>query len=66
MKIFYQQREYKKIKRLENSSLGSELKKKTSIAKKQYQRYDDTKELTTKDDKEKSIEKHNRSNLIYS
>ena len=65
MKIFYQQREYKKIKRLENSSLGSELKKKTSIAKKQYQRYDDTKELTTKDDKEKSIGKHNRSNLIY-
>ena len=66
MKIFYQQREYKKIKRLETSSLVSELKKKTSIAKKQYQRYDDTKELTTKDDKEKSIEKRNRSNLIYS
>ena len=36
------------------------------MQKNNIKRYDDTKELTTKDDKEKSIEKHNRSNLIYS
>ena len=53
------------IRRFEYSPIGSELKKQTSIAEKQYQRFDDVKELTTKDDKKTSIKKFNGSNLIY-
>ena len=53
------------IKRFEYSPFESELKKQTGIAQKQYQRFGDVKELTTKDGKEQTITKYNRSNLIY-
>ena len=45
--------------------LGSKLKKQTSIAEKQYQKFDDDKEPKTTDDKEPIVKKHNRSNLTY-
>ena len=47
--------------------LAIQLKKQTSIAVKQYQRFDDGDETKTikKDDKASPIKKHNRSNLIY-
>ena len=44
-------------------SLSRKLKKETSIAEKQYQRFDaDVRELKIKNDKEKTIKKHNTSN----
>ena len=55
------------MKRFESSPLGSELIKQTSIAEKQYQRFDDCGEALTikKDDKALPIKKHNRSNFSY-
>ena len=51
--------------------LGSDLKKKTEIAKKQYQRLDKVYEFDKQDDnktinKKPTIKKYDRSNLIYS
>ena len=40
------------IKRFEYSPSGSELKKQTNIPEKQYQKYDDVKKLTTKNNKQ--------------
>ena len=55
------------MKRFQYSLLGSELKKQTNIAEKQYQRFDDGGEALTikKGDKALPIKKYNRSNFIY-
>ena len=55
-----------KMKRFEYSPLGKELKAQTDIAKKQYQKLDDTDEFDKVIKKEKpTFKKYNTSNLIY-
>ena len=55
------------MKRFEYFPLGKELKAQTDIAKKQYQKLDDTSEFNNVIKREKPIfKKYNRSNLIYS
>ena len=53
------------IKRFENSPLGSELKKQTDIAEKQYKKLDNTYEFDRIKKEKPTIKKYNRSNLIY-
>ena len=54
------------MKRFEYSPLGKNLKSQIGIAKKQYQKLDDTYEFDKIIKKEKPIfKKYNRSNLIY-
>ena len=54
------------IKRLDYPRLGSELKKQTSTAEKQYQRFDYDETVKIKGDIRSSvIKKHNRSNLVH-
>ena len=53
-------------KRFEYSPLGKELKAQSDIAKKQYEKVDDTYEFDKIIKKEKpTFKKYNRSNLIY-
>ena len=53
------------MKRFEQPLLGSELKKQTDNAEGQYQQInDDIKKLAIKDDKEPTIKKYERLNLI--
>ena len=53
------------IKGFEYLLIGSKLKNQTIIAEKQYQKFEGVEELTTKNNKEPTIKKYNRSNLIY-
>ena len=54
------------MKIFEYFSMGKELKAQTDIAKKQYQKFDDTYEFDKITKKGKpEIKKYNRSNLIY-
>ena len=54
------------LKRFEYSPLGKELKAQTDIAKKHYQKLDNTFEFDKTIKKEKpTLKKYNRSNLIY-
>ena len=54
------------MKRFEYSPLGKELKAQTDIAKKQYQKLDDTDEFVRMKKEIPTIEKYKRSNLTYS
>ena len=55
------------MKRFEYSLLGKEIKAQSDITKKQYQKFDNNFEFDKTIEKEKpTIEKYNRSNLIYS
>ena len=53
------------MKRFEYSPLGKELKAQTDIAKKQYQKLDDTDELVRMKKEIPTIKTYKRSNLIY-
>ena len=54
------------MKRFEYLLLGKELKAQTHIAKKQYQKLDDTYQFDKTIEKEKqTLKEYNRSNLIY-
>ena len=55
------------IKRFEHSPLGSELKKQTDTAKRQYQRLGKSREFDKKEDdnKKQALKKYNKSDLIY-
>ena len=54
------------MKRFEYSPSDKELKAQTDIAKKQYQKLDDTYELDKIIKKTPTFKKYNQSNLIYS
>ena len=53
------------MKRLEYSPLGKELKAPADIAKKQYQKLDDTNEFDETIYKESTLKKYCQSDLIY-
>ena len=53
------------IKRFEYSLLGRELKKQTSVAEKQYQKFDSAFESNKDEDKSKNKRSHAKSNLVY-
>ena len=54
------------MKRFENLPLGKESKAQTDIAKKQYQKLENTYEFHRIKQEKPTIEKYNKSNLIYS
>ena len=54
------------IKRFEYSPLGKELKKQTSVAEKQYQKFNnDFESIKKEEDKRKSKRSRSKSNLVY-
>ena len=53
------------MKRFENSSLGSELKNQTDIAKKQYQALDKIYEIVEIINKKLTLKNYRKSDLIY-